>query len=315
MQKRKVAIIYKKSRFAFTEEKGLKRELKHLKNDRDTTVQDLIRAHENNLKCIAKVKSVVEDLGFSYEIICRSDLRHGALKNKFVISVGGDGTLLDTSHYCFDEPLLGVNSDPEQSIGALCIASSETVQETLIDILAGKLLPSPIARLQISIGGRSKKMLALNDVLYCNKNPAATSRYSISFEDNTESHRSSGVWIATPAGSTGGIYSSGGLLLPIEAQKAIFHVREPFWSDTARPELFSGSFGPSQAISIRSLMTDAFLYVDGPHKSFVIPFGESVDISLSSQVLWLFNGPKLSEARQRSIEQRRNYRQILKENG
>lgn len=74
MREKKIAIIYKKSRFAFTKEKGLKRELDHLKNEQDMLVHDLIQAHENNLSCIEKVKSVVEELGLTYRLICRSDL-------------------------------------------------------------------------------------------------------------------------------------------------------------------------------------------------------------------------------------------------
>ena len=52
---------------------------------------------------------------------------------------------------------------------------------------------------------RTKKTVAvINDVLIAHKNPAATSRYLLELNKTKEEQRSSGIWIATPMGSTAG---------------------------------------------------------------------------------------------------------------
>lgn len=308
-----IAIIYKKSRLAFTKEKASKREINNLQKEHDQTVSDLIRAHEHNLLSIEKVKSVVEDLGFSYRLISRFDLNPQDVKDTLVITVGGDGTLLDTSHHCIDSPILGVNSDPEQSIGALCIATKDTIKSILIDIMENRLCPSPLTRLAIKIEQEPKELLALNDVLFSNENPAATSRYVITKNGLSESHRSSGIWIATPAGSTGGIYSSGGPMIPLSHNEAIFHVREPYLVSAHDPKLLFGKILPNESLQLKSTMNDAHLYIDGSHQKLLLPFGDTATISLSDKPLWLYNGALLNKAREEAIEQRKAYRRLLKD--
>jgi NAD+ kinase len=313
IRNKKVAIIYKKSRFAYTQAKGSKTEKEHLLNVHDPMAADLKRAHENNLLCLERVIDTVEELKLPYDVILRTSLKENDITDQLVITVGGDGTVLDTSHYCERAPLLGVNSDPEQSVGALCIANQSNIRDILLQIMANTLQPSPIQRLNITLHGLTKKIKALNDVLYCHQNPAATSRYYISTRGISESHRSSGVWISTPAGSTAAIFSCGGPALPMEANEAIFQVREPYWCDPPKAQLFANRLGPADTLTIRSNMTDAHIYVDGPHKSYEVPFGESVAIGLAESPLWLYNGKLLNLARSQAIEQRRALRRLLKD--
>ena len=57
-------------------------------------------------------------------------------------------------------------------------------------------------------------MNVLNDILICHHNPGAMSRYYLTVGRVREEQRSSGVWIATAAGSSGGLHSAGGKVLP-----------------------------------------------------------------------------------------------------
>ena len=66
---KRVAIIYKKSRFAYTQEKGSKAEKEHLLNLSDPMAADLKRAHENNLLCLERVIDTVEELKLPYDVI------------------------------------------------------------------------------------------------------------------------------------------------------------------------------------------------------------------------------------------------------
>ncbi len=216
---------------------------------------------------------------------------------------------LTPSHYCEESPILGVNSDPDFSIGALCVASAKTLAHFLTEVYQGTLAPSQMTRLSLKISGKPIAPLALNDVLYCHKNPASMSRFVMSFKNEVESLRASGIWIATAAGSTGGILSSGGDVLPLDADLAIFRVREPYWIDKMNPNLLKGTINRNETLTIRSNMTDGAVFVDGPHMVFAVGLGETCEIALADQPLWLFDGPCLNNNREKIIERRQIIRQ------
>ena len=82
--------------------------------------------------------------------------------------------------------------------------------------------------MQVEIDGVPVYSRVLNDVLFSHPIPAATTRYAIRRDGRAEEQRSSGVWIATAAGSTAAIHSAGGKILPITSQRLQFVVREPY---------------------------------------------------------------------------------------
>lgn len=78
-----------------------------------------------------------------------------------VISVGGDGTVLSSSHFLGDNiPLVGVNSDPtraeeksstkrtdeRRSFGALCMCTAADVEEELPKVTQTCTTPSCVLR-------------------------------------------------------------------------------------------------------------------------------------------------------------------------
>ena len=208
---------------------------------------------------------------------------------------------------------MGVNSDPKHSIGALCIATVDNFRSILEQIYLGSLKASPIQRLAIKYMGKLEKTRALNDVLYCHQNPAAMSRFSLSKNNHHEAYRSSGMWVASAAGSTGGIFSCGSDAYPIEHEGGIFRVREPYWSDRQSPSLLSGSFKKGEEITIRSNTTDAKIYIDGPHIFLDVPLGDSVSISIADHPLWLFSAEGLNKQRNRLILPRLAFRKLLQD--
>lgn len=309
--KKNVVAIYKHSRYSYILDRGSDDEKRKLLLHADQVSKDLLLAHEKNLACIDSVSTTLKDLRINHKMICRADMKKADLDNSFVIAIGGDGTLLDCSHYCSDSPILGVNSDPESSIGALCAANANNFADVLNEIWQNKLKPSQLARLQIKIGTKIIAPLATNDVLFCHKNPASLSRFTVDLNGHKEAHRSSGMWLATPAGSTGGIYSAGATPIALDDQQAIFRMREPYWSDREQPKLLSGSFAHGDRLSITSDMTDAEIFIDGPHERHILPWGETVEISISDEPLWLFDGSRLEINREKIIRRRKAIREFL----
>ncbi|MFL6201921.1 MAG: hypothetical protein ACJ76J_22330 [Thermoanaerobaculia bacterium] len=211
---------------------------------------------------------------------------------RFVVSVGGDGTLLTASHHVREGTLLGVNSAPRDSVGYLALAQRSTIPATLDAIAAGRLQPVPVTRLSVSLDGVTLPEAALNDVLIAHQHPAATSRYLVRLGRISETHRSSGLWVSTPAGSTAGIRSSGGAVLPLRSRRLQFRARELYRRTGVGFRLASGFLAPGAELAVESQMEAGWLYIDGSRVSYPFPFGARAEMRAAREPLRLFADPR-----------------------
>jgi len=210
---------------------------------------------------------------------------------RFVVSVGGDGTLLAASHWVTGAALLGVNSAPRSSVGYLTLARRATVARLLARIERGSLLPQPVARLAVELEGQLLPP-ALNDVLIAHERPAATSRYRLRFGRRSEEHRDSGLWIATAAGSTAGIRSAGGQAISLTARRLQFRAREVYRVRGRAPALESGFVAPGEELVVESAMEAGWLFPDGARMAVPFPFGARAVFRVADQPLLLFADPR-----------------------
>jgi NAD+ kinase len=210
---------------------------------------------------------------------------------RLVVSVGGDGTLLAASHWVTGAALLGVNSAPRSSVGYLTFARRSSLARVLARIGRGELQPQQVARLEIELEGKILPP-ALNDVLVADEQPASTSRYRLRLGRRAEDHRSSGLWVATAAGSTAGIRSAGGQTLPLGTRRLQFRARELFRVFGKNAGLASGFVEPGEELVVESAMEDGWLYVDGARMPFRFPFGARAVFRLTEKPLLLFADPE-----------------------
>ena len=209
---------------------------------------------------------------------------------RFVISVGGDGTLLAASHWVTGATLLGVNSAPRSSVGHLTLARRASLPRILGRIASGTLLPQPVARLEVVLEGKILPP-ALNDVLIAHEQPAATSRYRLRLGRRAEDHRSSGLWVATAAGSTAGIRSAGGQAMPLDAHRLQFRARELYRAPGYGSSLESGFVEPGEKLVVESAMAPGWLFIDGARIAVRFPFGAQAIFRVAEPPLRLFADP------------------------
>ncbi|MBK5285992.1 MAG: NAD kinase [Bacteroidia bacterium] len=161
------------------------------------------------------------DLKSDYDTFnSRHDLKGNA---DFMLSIGGDGTLLDTVSLIHDSliPVIGIN------IGRLGFLSSVFVEELphTLDCLDKHhyvLDPRSLLRLETSNNLFGENNIALNDLTIQNKQ--SSSMMTINAYLNGEylnSYWADGLIISTPTGSTGYSLSCGGPIMMPQAESFI----------------------------------------------------------------------------------------------
>ncbi|CAN6483502.1 unnamed protein product [Victoria cruziana] len=227
--------------------------------------------------------------------------------HKTIQLFGGDGTLLQASHFMDDSiPVLGVNSDPTQpdeveekndefdatrSTGYLCAATAGSFEQLLTDILEGTQKPSELSRIAVTINDQPLPTYALNDILIAHPCPASVSRFSFRIRDSETystlvNSRSSGLRVCTAAGSTAAMLSAGGFVMPISSKDLQYMVREPILPRAAA-HLMHGSVKSGNSMHI-FWNCKGYIYIDGCHVVHPVEQGDAIDVSVRAPILKVF---------------------------
>ncbi|MBI4095410.1 MAG: NAD(+)/NADH kinase [DPANN group archaeon] len=243
--------------------------------------------HDEHYAALNHVRKVLESLGIPYQRVYQPYAAFEEFKGRdLVISVGGDGTVLNTAHYITDEtPVLTVKSDG-RSKGALCLFDATEFQRIIEDIVSDNHKTELWTRVEGRLGNKTD--LALNDILVGPKYSPGAARYNIRFSDTEEKQISSGVITSTGAGSTGWYVNIAGNngTFSRTAQELRFIARE--YRTDAGYTLTKGTLGPSDVLEIRSLMNiDGIVSFDGDTQKRMHSFarGETIQMRISDKPL------------------------------
>ncbi len=280
----RVLVIYKKSTYQLWVSERKNPHARALLERRDRSVERMEAAHEDHVHTIQEARRILEKLGVDARFRYRADADR-AENFDLVITLGGDGTLLWASHLVGKQPMLAINTAPQDSVGYFCGGTKDTLEESLTAAIRGELPARSLSRMQISVDGEVISRRVLNDVLFCHECPAATTRYLIKLRGVEEDHRSSGVWVGPAAGSTAAQRSAGGQVLPIDSDQIQFVVREPYMPNGTRYQLVNGLFGPEEELLITSKIHGGRLYADGPHLKRKVDLGSEIRLKRSPESL------------------------------
>ncbi|XP_052206304.1 NADH kinase-like [Diospyros lotus] len=255
-------------------------------------------------------QDILQKKNVNWQPILRSHLSQAIRDVDLVVTVGGDGTLLQASHFLDDSvPVLGVNSDPTQaeeveefgpefdatrSIGYLCAATVGNFEQMVDNILEGKTDPSKLSRMSICVNSKLLPKYALNDVLIVHPSPATVSRFS--FRIKRDGHpgghlvncRSSGLRVSTAAGSTAATLSAGGTPMPILSKDLQYMVREPILHGAVNSSPLHGLVQPHEGLEISWFCKEGLLFTDGSHVFHSIQHGDTIELSSNAPILKVF---------------------------
>ncbi|MCG8343215.1 MAG: NAD(+)/NADH kinase [Chlorobiales bacterium] len=197
------------------------------------------------------------------------------------VSLGGDGTLLFTSHYSVTKPVIGINVG---HLGFLAEFSREEVYKAIEKVLEGAYAIHDRTQLeaQVPIGSDIKRFTALNDVVLEKGAYPRIPAFIIKLDgEQLSAYRADGIIIATSTGSTGYSLSAGG---PVIAPKSNVFVITPICPHmlTVRPLVISDD----KTIEVSVDAPDgAFpLNCDGHVRKMLMP-GEVVTVKKSEEMI------------------------------
>ncbi|MDH5719344.1 MAG: hypothetical protein OEZ13_01865 [Spirochaetia bacterium] len=288
----RIVLIYKKTLLDIFKEKEYDNILNKPKYP---LLKQIKEAHVNHEKSIEIVKKTLNKINIPTLIYQRGSGRMPILKeDDLLVSLGGDGTFIFSSHHCKNTKVLGLNSAPLSSIGHYCHPiypnDKEKLLKLLENILSGAEKPKTIERLDFFINNQFCGIPVLNDVLVSEKSPCTTTRYMLEFNDKSYSQKSSGIWIATATGSSAAFQSAGGKVFTEKSktkQKQYgFQVRELY--KKTKDSMTGALVNEKDHFKIISGMATGFIFLDGSHRFFPFTFGEELTIKFSKYPLFVY---------------------------
>lgn len=255
---------------------------------KDPTVVPLAHANRDHDATIRELRSALRSLGVKARFTHDPRIARGDFE--LVVTVGGDGTLLKTSHHVGPSvPMLAINSAPKYSVGFFAGATKGRVKKAIAEALDGGLRRTILARMRVEKNGRVLERRVLNEILFCHPNPAGTSRYVLRMDSRKKSiredHRSSGLWVGPPAGSTAAQRSAGGVVLPLGSRKLQFVVREPYRPHGEPLRLQKGLVPEGTRLVVKNKMQSALIFVDGHHRAHDCAIGDELAMQVSEESL------------------------------
>ena len=194
---------------------------------------------------------------------------------EIVVALGQDGLVANTLKYLDEQPLIGINPDPERNDGVLLPFRASDLAALLPEVARDQrpIRTVTMARATLSDG---QVLHAVND-LFIGPRTHTSLRYEISIGEQRETHSSSGLIVSTGLGSTGWMKSivtgsasiadaaaSAYQPLPWDADRLLFAVREPFPSRTTQVSLVHGTIEASAILRLSSLTPEnGVIFSDG----------------------------------------------------
>lgn len=196
-------------------------------------------------------------------------------KADLVLSIGGDGTFLNTARWVAgtQTPILGINTG---HLGYLAACGIQKAIGSVNSIVCGNLAVDERSMLAVKADGADiRKPFALNEVAILKKDTSSMLEIVTEINGSELSlYKADGLIVATPTGSTGYNLSVGGPILQPSTPAIVIAPIAPH-SLTMRPVVIDDRSEISAATFTRG---DSFLLSLDGHTS-VLPVGSKVTVS------------------------------------
>ena len=216
-----VLVIEKVTRFEYLQKKN---ELENLEHEKYQMIYNFDQEHTSVRKEV--IQRLTEN-EFVFQIIKEKALSNYDLSDyDLIITLGGDGTFLNIAKKVQNQILMGMNSEPGQSVGHITRFNLQNLSESLKNLKLGLYNVELWDRLSASINGVALPFLALNEVLVAKLNIYQTSKLQINLNSLAGYCLGNGIIVSTKMGSTAFYKSAGGV--PFDSPDYAYTMILPF---------------------------------------------------------------------------------------
>lgn len=219
-------------------------------------------------------------------------------KNDLVLTIGQDGLVANTLKYLTEQKVIGINPDIDRWDGILSQFSISDTDLIIKKTLNNESSVQKVTKAKVTLTD-NQVLYAVNDFFIGVKNHSSA-RYSISLDDKTENHSSSGIIVSTPLGRSGWMKSvltgATGITNKLAEKSVVlreknkkdwgrdqltFAVREPFPSVSTNTQLVFGTIKKENKFTVESKMGEnGFIFSDGIQEDF-LDFNYSIIANIS----------------------------------
>lgn len=255
-----ILIVAKESKYEWEKIKfGLSHENLLYKYSREHANLDaILKAHEQQLWVRQSVENAMPDATMCLMGDAEAVLKDQSIKYDIVINLGGDNSFTYVGLWLTDTPILGVNSDPERSVGCLtrwAIHDTQSIYDMIEMLEFGEFQVQPWARLHATIDD-NPILPASNEYYFGEMEANKMSRHVLVHKGKEYEQKCSGILFSTGAGSTGWYSSIRGKQAAFDPTWNIgaFVVREPY--NPVSGGCYAGEIAEGEEIVLYSLNDD-----------------------------------------------------------
>ncbi|MEI6728128.1 MAG: adenylyltransferase/cytidyltransferase family protein [bacterium] len=203
--------------------------------------QELEKNHFQHIKVKQYVVELLQEQGFNHLLIKEDELNSlDFSKYRVIMTLGGDGTFLHAAKMATNQLMIGVNTNPDKSVGLLTNFNIDTINRVLNELAEGNFKIDLWQRLTVKINHKKLNYLALNEVFIGVPEIYKSSKLEIKIDTKQGLFSGNGLIISTFKGSTGFYKSAAG--------KGI--IKDRFGYANLLPFLKSGDLEYSQTLSV-----------------------------------------------------------------
>lgn len=163
--------------------------------------EDLNKGHKNHNETVCKIEELVKKAGYNPLVVTRKELSEQLINGyDYVISAGGDGTVIATAAFNKYIPQLNLKTD-EKSKGKLC--SHLSIEEAINNLIKENYETENWTRQDVFLNGKLIGRALNETAIGEDMNFTKMTRYNLKLNDKKDYNENSGLIIVTGTGSTG----------------------------------------------------------------------------------------------------------------
>lgn len=277
-------------------------QVEHFLQTRGESIDEYRQADERYYSAVNELKEGLPSDIESYDLYRERISKFLFRESDLIIAIGPDGLCVNVAKYLNGQPILGVNPDSDRIDGVLMRFSPQAAVQKLPAVISGKYAVHDLVLAQAKTND-GQVLYAVNDFLI-GRRDQVSSRYSLTFNRQTERQSSSGILVSTGVGSTGWITSmftsaralvgghhsggaAGNSVVPFgwDLRQLVFAVREGFPSGYTGTDILFGRITEGNSLVVTSEMPEGgIIFSDGvPEDGIEFNSGSTVTIQVADK--------------------------------